>query len=164
MSRRRILQIILIATGVVMLVGVLLIHLVRSDSRDPDVIRIRLGEETAETIRFDGLALVPGDSREYKVELTGKRAVQYSLRIDFAETGESPLKNFAYVRILSGDEVLCDELLATAFEQEELVLPVDINKEINTELTFVYYLPLDVGNEAKNAVADFDLLLTANKE
>ena len=127
-----------------MIIGVVLINLVHSDSQDPDVIQIRLGEETAETVHFEGLALVPGSSREYKVQLKGSRAEQYDLKIDFAETGESPLKNFAYVRILSGEEILCDELLATAFEKEEIVLPVDIKEKINTEITFVYYLPLDV--------------------
>ena len=51
-----------------------------------------------------------------------------------------------------------------AFEKEKIVLPVDFDEGENTELKIVYYLPLDVGNEAKNAEAVFELLLTASNE
>ena len=34
----------------------------------------------------------------------------------------------------------------------------------NTEFQIVYYLPIDVGNEAKNAEALFGLMLTASNE
>ena len=61
-------------------------------------------------------------------------------------------------------EVILDELLVDAFEHEELVLPVQISKGINTELEIIYYLPIEVGNEAKNATADFELLVRASEE
>ena len=68
------------------------------------------------------------------------------------------------MKIVSNGETVYDELLATAFEDEILVLPVDFNEGINTELKIVYYLPLEVGNEAKNAEAVFEVLLTASNE
>jgi hypothetical protein len=68
------------------------------------------------------------------------------------------------VKIISGDEVICDELLAKVFEDDDIVLPVDFAEDKNTELKIVYYLPVDIGNEAKNAEAVFELLLTASNE
>ena len=40
----------------------------------------------------------------------------------------------------------------------------DFRENKNTELKVIYYLPLDVGNEAKNAEAIFELQLTASNE
>ena len=68
------------------------------------------------------------------------------------------------MKIVANGEVISDELLADAFEKEKIVLPVDFDEGENTELKIVYYLPLDVGNEAKNAEAVFELLLTASNE
>ena len=55
-------------------------------------------------------------------------------------------------------------MMTTVFAEEPIVIPVDFNTSINTELTIVYYLPLDVGNEAKKAEAVFELRLTASNE
>ena len=89
---------------------------------------------------------------------------KYDLSLDFVEIGNKSLKNFAYVKIISNGDVVCDKLLATVFEDQDVVLPVDFNEGKNTEITIVYYLPIDVGNEAKNAEAAFELLLTASNE
>ena len=78
------------------------------------------------------------------------------------ETEEGTLKHYARVKILANDEVLHDELLATAFENDNIVIPIDFRKDKNTELKIVYYLPLEVGNEAKNTEAVFELQLTAS--
>ena len=52
-------------------------------------------------------------------------------------------------------------LFVYAFDREEIVLPIDFSEKINTELTIIYYLPVEVGTEAKNAAADFDLKIRA---
>ena len=86
-------------------------------------------------------------------------------KLDFVDTDEEKtLKKYARVKIVADGEVISDELLADAFEKEKIVLPVDFDDKKNTELKIVYYLPLDVGNEAKNAEAVFELLLTASNE
>ena len=77
---------------------------------------------------------------------------------------EKTLKNFARVKIISNGETVHDELLASAFDSEDLKLTVNFAKKRNTELSIVYYLPIEVGNEAKNAEADFEIHLTASNE
>ena len=49
-------------------------------------------------------------------------------------------------------------------EDEKITLSVDFAAEKNAELKIVYYLPLDVGNEAKNAEGMFELQFTASAD
>ena len=89
---------------------------------------------------------------------------KFDLSLDFAELRESPLKNFLRVKIVTNDTVVYDELLADAFVDEPLVLPVDFTESKNIVLRIIYSLPEDVGNEAKNAEALFELIITASTE
>ncbi len=128
------------------------------------MIEVKLEDGKTELLAFENLSLVPGEKCEYIVKLEKSGADKYDLNLDFVEIEEKTLKNYARVKIIANDEVIRDELLAEVFENEDIVLPIDFKENKNTELTIVYYLPIDVGNEAKNAEAIFELLLTASNE
>lgn len=165
MTRSIFLRIVLIVSSALTIIGVLLMNWVLETSDDRDVIKIYLNnDEVVEVVKFESLALIPGDSCEYVVVLSSENSKIYDLNLSFVEIEDKPLKNFAYVKIISGEEVLCDELLATTFEGEGIDLLVDFNEGKNTIIKIVYYLPIDVGNEAKNAEAKFELRLTAKNE
>ena len=66
--------------------------------------------------------------------------------------------------MIANGNVVCDELLADAIEDDNIVFPVDFEANDKNEIKIVYYLPLDVGNEAKKAEAQFELILTASNE
>lgn len=61
-------------------------------------------------------------------------------------------------------EVICDELLAEVFAQEGYELAVDFADGAKNEIKIIYYMPENVGNEAQNAEAKFDLIVTATDE
>ncbi len=165
MSKIKFMRIALIGASVLVLIGVSLMTWMLITEDDRNNVDVFLSEGMTETIQFENLSLVPGESCEYVVKLKGDNAKKYDLSLDFVDTDqEKTLKNFAYVKIIANEEVICDELLADAFENEKIVLPVDFDEEKNTELKIVYYLPIEVGNEAKNAEAFFELLLTASNE
>ena len=125
-------------------------------------INVHINESSEKTLEFKDLFLLPGESCEYTIKLNGERSKQYDLSFDFIDVEEEKtLKDFARVRIEAGGDVICDELLADAFESENIVASIDFENEKNTEILIVYYLPIDVGNEAKNAEAVFELRLTA---
>ena len=164
MPRSKLMRIILIGGSMLILVGVALMGWMYTNGDEKGEIVVKLEDGITELVEFEQLSLVPGEECEYTVKLKKKDQDKYKLKLDFNETEEKTLKNFARVKILSNGERVYDELLATAFENDEIILPVDFAEEKNTELKIVYYLPLDVGNEAKNAEAIFELLLTANNE
>ena len=164
MTKSSFMRIILISASVLIIVGVALMGFVLATSDDRNVMNICLEEGKTESVEFENLCLLPGQSCEYVIKLKRDSAKEYDLSFDFVETEEKALKNFARVKIISNGELIYDELLAKAFESQNVVLPVDFNDDKNTEITIVYYLPIDVGNEAKNAEAAFELLLTASNE
>ena len=157
-------RIILIAGGALILIGVALVGWMYSNKDETSEIVVKLDEGKTELVEFERLSLLPGEECEYTVRLKRSDINKYEMKLDFVETEEGTLKNFARVKILSGGELVYDELLATAFEDEKITLSVDFAAEKNAELKIVYYLPLDVGNEAKNAEAMFELQFTASAD
>ena len=168
MSKSTILRIVLIAGSVLIIVGVALMTWMLATEEERNVIQINISDMSddgaTKTIEFESLGLVPGEECEYTLKLKSDNSKKYDLYLDFVEVEEKTLKEFARVRIVSNGEIVCDELLADAFLMEPLVLPVDFTENRNTEMRIVYYLPIEIGNEAKNAEAVFDLILTATNE
>ena len=162
MLKNQIRRIVMVVGSLLILLGVALMLWMLSTEDERNVIKLDLG--VTESIEFKDLDLIPGEKCEYTVKLENSGVDKYGLRLKFVETEEKTLKYYARVKILSGGETVCDELLADIFTDKEIVLPVDFKQNKNTELTIVYYLPLDVGNEAKNAEAKFELQLTATSE
>lgn len=164
MPKSKLMRIILVAGSVLIIVGVSLMGWMLETEDERGVIEVKLEDGKTESLAFEDLTLVPGEECEYIIQLEKTSASKYDIELDFVETEEKTLKNYARVKIVANGEVISDELLADAFEKEKIVLSVDFDNGKNTELKVVYYLPIDVGNEAKKAEAVFELLLTASNE
>lgn len=164
MLRSKLMRILLIAGSALIIVGVSLMVWMMATEDERSAIEVQLSDGLTKEIEFEGLALVPGGEYEYEVILKNENSDTYELTLDFVETEESALKNFARVKILSNGNEVHDDLLVNVFEGEDIVLPVDFTRGENTALKIVYYMPLDVGNEAKNTEAVFKLVLTASNE
>jgi hypothetical protein len=126
-----------------------------------NVIVVKLNGDNPQMVGFECLGLVPGDEREYTVSLKSRMAGEGIVRLQFVEREEKTLKQYAYVKIFLGETLICDELMANVFKREQIELIVDFTSGDSTDLHIVYYLPVDVGNEAKNADVSFDLILSA---
>ena len=87
------------------------------------------------------------------------------MTIDFMETKEGILKDYVYVVVEANGEVLCDCLLADAFEREEpLELDCIMSKTKKFDVKVKYYMPIDVDNSAENADSDFIIKITVSNE
>ena len=158
-------RVIMIPMSILIIIGVALMGLILDGYNKVNSITFYLESGDQEIVEFEHIGLVPGGSCEYKIKIKGKDDFVMNLSLNDIETEDkNDLEKYAFVKIISNGEVILDELLVDAFEHEELVLPVQISKGINTELEIIYYLPIEVGNEAKNATADFELLVRASEE
>ena len=164
MPKIKLMRIILLVTGALTLVAVLLTGRLMVAEEEQNVITIKMEDGEKQSYQFKSLCLLPGEECEYAIDLEKSALDKYHLRLEFSEKGEGTLKNFVRMKILSGEETVYDELLASVLEGDGIVLEVDFSEGKNTDLAIVYYLPLAVGNEAKNAEAMFELLLTASNE
>ena len=164
MKREILMRIGIILVAVLILCGVILTLLLMRERGIGGVLDIGLDGEIS-PIEFGGLKMVPGDKSEYKLAFTGKDAKEYNVNLNFTDADpDGNLKKFIRVKILSGETELYDELLADAMEGKTLNLRVNFSKSENTELKLVYYMPLEVGNEAKLATSDFRLNITSTVE
>ena len=154
----------IIVIAVLILCGVILTLLLMNDRVRGNVFDIGL-DGNISPIEFEGLKMVPGDSVEYKLAFKGRDAKEYNVNLDFTDVDpDGTLKNFVRIKILSGETEIYDELLADAMNGKTLDLKVNFKKAENTELKLVYYMPLEVGNEAKLATSDFRLSITSTIE
>lgn len=145
-----------------MIVGVVILAFVLDNNKKANLISVNVETDEPQLVKFERIGLVPGESCEYTIRF--KAEENLNLKLDFVEDEEEKsLKNFAFVKIIADDKVIMDELLADAFAHDEIGISVNFNEKRNTEISIIYYLPIEVGNEAKNAEADFDLVIRADQ-
>ena len=108
-------RILIIISSIMTIVGLLLMYQTMEASKDQQVITVHIHEGEIETVAFADLTLVPGSSSQYTVKIKSDTAENCELSLDFVRTAQSPLEEFAYVRIISDGGVVYDALLAEAF-------------------------------------------------
>ena len=165
MTRNRLMRILLIIISVLILIGIILMRCTPNRlTTEGGMIKVFLSDGKTQIIEFENLSLVPGEECEYIVVLENTVAEQCYVNLDFREIEEKTLKQFVHVKIVSEGEVICDELLADIFQHETISLPVNFSEKQNTELKIIYFMPADVGNEAKNAESVFELRITTSNK
>lgn len=161
--KKKITNITLVVMSIMILIGVgLTIYFLHAGKH---VLQINIEQGKTETVWFEDLCLRPGEQASYTLLLNSRYEDAYQLLLHFED--EDPaltLKQYTYVRIERDGEVLCDARLAELFAQEALRVTVDVTDQAKQELTVTYYMPEEIGNEAQNATAAFQLLVTATNE
>lgn len=154
-----------------MLVGAgLSIYFLLNPGRADNVLDIDLSIGGQYRVEFSELDLIPGESAEYDVNLSSDINVEALVTLEFKRTDESAagvaeLAKYSYVRITHENEVLCDSLISEFLDNETRVtFECAIGTDSPCNLKIMYYMPSEVGNEAQNAEASFELLITATNE
>ena len=132
--------------------------------KDDHSIGVEIADGESGVVSFEHLGLVPGEQIEYTLIVTSNEGPTYAVDFDFRETEDSPLSDYVYVRMLLGEEELCNALLADLMDSGAISRELKIKESDSCELTIIYYMPEEVGNEAENAEAHFDLYITGRFE
>lgn len=118
----------------------------------------------SETVSINGLAFIPGESRDYSFKLKCRDAGEYQVGLKLLEKADGCLKNFIDVNVvLDGNQVLSGnlgELMGTA----EIVLRNYSFGRESVDLVITYSMPDTIGNEAMGASADFDMKLLISEK
>ena len=124
---------------------------------------ITLDSETSteRTLSYSANGLIPGDEREYSVNIKVPAGGKYTLSLDFEETRDRGLKEFINVD-LDWEGATYSATLSALLASEPVIFSVDIGGAKTTVLKIKYSMPSSVGNEAKNATCDFDIKLKAD--
>ena len=135
------------------------------DNRD-DTIKVGLDGD-GETVEFRNLEMHPGDSVEFDLALTNEVEGDCRLTLDFIDSAPenvNNLKEYIKVIIIFNGEKVYEEALSSVIERELAPIDCVLDKKKPVEMTIIYLMPIEVGNEAENAEAFIDLKITASNE
>lgn len=156
--KKHIVTLMIISISLCGIVGVLLMNNLQSAKGTFEKeVRIEMNGVTSETLEVEGLSLVPGSETEYTAKLRCQLEGTYDLSLVFVETEPSPLRSFVNVEIEHEGEILKTATLAELLSGSSVEFVCDLRAESYTDLIFRFKMPVDVGDEAKGATADFDI-------
>lgn len=164
MTKKKLMQIGVIVLSIMILIGIALSIYLHTASKRKNIININIDGNETKNVEFKNLSMVPGEKIEYIINLKSEVVKECKVTLRFQEIEEQNLKNYVYVQIETNDEKISEQLLKNLLEDKEIVIPVDFTKEKKKEIKISYYLPEEVGNEAQNAEASFELLITTTNE
>lgn len=157
--------ILLISMCLLCMFGLFLTNEIRKRSTDWEMIVD--GTTSQEQLLFNGFMVVPGGSDDYTLKVTPVASVYADLIIDFEEMENSvntPLKDLARVSISIKGEQVVDKLFSELFEGDPYKTVIKVVERVPFTVDFRFYLPEDVGNEAKNTSIDFYIDVTLEKQ
>lgn len=103
-------------------------------------------------------SMYPGESREYTVSLQNTTEKRYDIGISFAPGETVTLAEYVDLEIICGNTTLIKATLSEFLYGEEITFAMEAETET---LVFRYSIPLNVGNEAQSAAAEFDITINA---
>lgn len=156
-----------IAAVVLLLAGVVLLALTLASPSNDFIKDVTLNDNgtTQETLEMSANGLIPGDSREYTLNFKGQSTGSYALNFEFVEIRNSFPEDSVKVTFKYGekeDESATYDLLDLLGGQV-VTLKLKVVAKRATAVRVIYWLPLEVGNDAQNAAVDFVVNLSADK-
>lgn len=154
------LKLILILVCVVMtFIGIVLLAVLQEQDSLKEHTVIELNGETSKTLKAELTDFYPGIKQEYKIILNGESVENYQITLNFRNDKNSgDLKNYLTVTITTKD-VTIQKQLKDLLDGDKVELGNNSN-----EITIVYAMPEDTGNEAQGTTAEFYIDLTASND
>ena len=152
--------ILAVLSGLILIGGGLTAFIFDSQYRYDNIL-VEVEDGMNETVEFEHLSLIPGEEAVYTVSFSSRLTEKYILYLDFSEETDQGLKNYVHLKIEVGGEVLSDKLLSEYLFDDPMELELELMKKERTPVKFIYYLPIEVGNEAQCTEAIFKLQITA---
>ena len=115
-------------------------------------------------LEFESVGIVPGSEVTYTVELEGKLDYVSHLDFRFKADEDQPLADFIYAKVIINGEEMCDELLSALLQKSKTRIECPLNKGEKREVKIIYYMPIDVGDEAKRTEATFNLFISMSRD
>ncbi len=107
--------------------------------------------------------IYPGAEVKYNLKLIAKQKDEYHMTLRFHKTDASPLGEFVRVELRVNGEPLDSDMLANYLSGKEIVFTADLTQERMMELEIVYSMGAEIGDEAQNAEANFDIVISSER-
>ncbi len=121
------------------------------------------GETQTEQIKVSLSGITPGASAAYTVHLKASKGDSFALCVDCTKTGADSMAPFIDVQVLVDGQHVGQLPLSSLLGEEQLEFRIKFDNTTDVEVKIVYSMSLQVGDEAQNTAADFDLMLTTTR-
>lgn len=131
-----------------------------------DRITVSANGVTESVIPVRNLALNPGLSKEYQVNLVCMASGHFLINLDYEETHDGGMKHFINVKVLCDgkDEPVYYGPLTDLLDKDVTIdFDSDLYEKDPIAIKFIYEMPITIGNEAQGTSADFDIHLSVEK-
>ena len=132
------------------------------DTRDDfsEKVVIRNEGMVEEVLEVSNLSLIPGESKDYEIELVSIHDGNFILTLDYNQTENGGLGDHVDVVIMLDGGVLFKGKLSELFNDDFVIECKTIFVSDQSQLlTITYTMDLGVGNEAKNTFSTFEIAL-----
>ena len=119
---------------------------------------------TEKTLKVPSLQLVPGSEKEYDVHVKCEATGLYQVEVFYYEKNDGGLKNFVNAVMMLGDERVHEGALLELIGGEPVKFDWTFREDEEMTLTIRYEMPDEIGNEAKNTSAGFDVKIKITKK
>ena len=142
--------ILVLITSALSLIGVLLfIHFQKSTA--PNQITVTINEETTKNLKIDLENIVPGSETSYTINIDSKYFNDFDFSISFYEKDDpGELSNYLSLSI-SANEFKINKSFKEILNKNETF---DLGSNVK-QISLVYIMDENIGNEAQNAYANF---------
>ncbi len=147
--------------------GITVYMLVNMDNAD-NYIEVHINEENAaDTLEFRALAMKPGQTVEYTIDVYNEVEGNFDISLELFKTEDGgKLGNYVYAyAIYDGKIIFYNDLLEDLITNEKTYsFPCVFQKKKPQTITVRYYMPETVDNSAQGETVSFDLVLTASNQ
>ena len=160
--KKRTRNILILVLCIYALIGIVFFFYVRQVQSDfTEEITVEINGTTTSVLKMGELNLKPSESRDYAVNLKSKSDGEYKIDLNFSETTDGKLKDFINAEIACGEKKYTKTLRELLSGEDTITFICSLKGDVATRILIHYYMPIEVGNEAQGAVADFNVALTA---
>ncbi len=159
-------NILIVAFVLLSLLAVVLIVFIK-DTREgfEENITVSADGVTETTLEVRDLTLVPTDKKEYSVNLVCAATGTYDVSLSYDETLDGGMKNFVNVLVTYDNKLAYDGRLVDLIDNSHIIeFECELTAKTPVVVKISYEMPYEVGNEAQNTYADFDVKLKLVKK
>lgn len=126
-------------------------------------ITLESNELIHESFEIKKLDLHPGAEIEYRVNFYSKVDDKLNLSISFNEIKPGELKKYVNLEVEYKNNKATNSLEYYLTNDVTIDFSLDVSKDEKSTVYFRYMMPIDIGNEAQNTTADFEIVLDINR-
>lgn len=115
-------------------------------------------------ISINDLNLQPGSSKSSIIELECINTNSYKITLIFQETEAGSLKNYLDVEIFYNNKLIYKDKLSKLLSCDDVFINDEFSKNDVDEVTIIYMLPQEIGNEAQGTITKFDIKILIEQE